>query len=388
MADLKITSKQIKEFLLSIAREKGVNELLKRTFEAMMKAEREVYKQEHGDVSNGFRSRRIWGYGKVFELRVPRTRSSGFYPVLLGILKEQQSEAMTIAFELYRRGLTDKEIGEIFDKLYGRHYSSSRISQIVSYVREDIKQWLNRYLESYYPVLYIDAIYQYTRIGDRVQKVPYYVILGLKEDFTREVLSIESFEVESSTGWEIVLSGLKRRGVEKVSLIVSDAVSGIENAVSKVFSGSDHQLCVNHLKRKIEQIALKDDRIQIRTELKQVFTTDTPDDNPDKGWKRWLDFIDKWGKKYRRLYYYKTDKYRLYFTYLAYDRRIRNMIYTTNWIESLNKSFRKVLHKRGAMPSTDSVINLLASVAIDYKAHKRHIYNFAYEPKFVNFDHN
>ena len=378
--NLKLSDTQIKQIFSFKSKELGKVEFLKFVYESMMIEEREVYKEETGDVSNGFRRRYFYGDGKVLELRVPRTRHSGFYPVLLHVLKDQNEEMMNLAFSLYQKGLTDSEIGDIFEQLYGKHYSRSRISQLVVSVREDIELWRSRELDSYYPVIYIDAIYQYVRYQGSVKKIPFYIVLGVKSDFTREVLSIESYPSESSVNWEDMFLDLKSRGVQKITLVVSDALSGIENAVSKVFN-SEHQLCVTHLKRNILKKVSHKDKEEAAKDLKEVFRTSDASDNPEKGWQRWEKFIDKWKGRYRFLKNYTEYRYRLYFTYLGYDYRIRPMIYTTNWIERLNKDLRRVSKMRGALPTIDSVLLLFVSVAKDKKAYKYKVSNFKFEDK-------
>lgn len=150
-------------------------------------------------------------------------------------------------------------------------------------------------MEAYYPVIYIDAIYQYVRVDGTVKKLPFYVVLGIKEDFTREILAIETFATESSEGWASMFEGLIKRGVKKITLVVSDALTGIENAVSKVLK-SEHQLCVTHLKRNVLCKVSKKDRTEMANDLKEIFKTTDKNDAPEKGWQRWNEFIDKWSK--------------------------------------------------------------------------------------------
>ena len=95
----------------------------------------------------------------IFELRVPRSRYHHFYPVLLAVLKSQRVEMEELAFKLYGSGLTTEQVGDIFKDLYGKHYSTSQVSRMFAYAGEEVKQWLERPLESYYPIIYIDATY-------------------------------------------------------------------------------------------------------------------------------------------------------------------------------------------------------------------------------------
>jgi len=208
----------------------------------------------------------------------------------------------------------------------------------------------------------------------------------VKEDYTREVLAIETYPSESAAAWEELFEEFKSRGVKKVSLVVSDDLSGIENAVSKVFN-SDHQLCVAHLKRNVLKSVLHKDKQAVAEDLKDVFRTTDKEDDLQKGWQRWLKFIEKWQGKYSSSFKkYKSDQYRLHFTYLSYNYQIRSMIYTTNWIERLNRSFRRVTKIRAVMPTIESVLSLFVGVAKDFKAYKYKIYNFKFEQEKFGYN--
>lgn len=95
----------------------------------------------------------------MIELRVPRTRSRNFYPVTLSLLKNQEQEARAISFSLYKNGLTTEQVGKIFEELYGKHYSSSQVSRMFDIARQEVREWLRRPVEKYYPIVYIDATF-------------------------------------------------------------------------------------------------------------------------------------------------------------------------------------------------------------------------------------
>ena len=160
--------------------------------------------------------------GKVFELRVPRSRNSNFYPMFLGVLKDQEEEAQKLVSSLYCSGLTTEQVGKIYEQFYGKHYSKSQVSRLLNTAREDVNTWLRRKLETRYPILYIDATYVLTRRDECVSNEAYYTVLGVKEDRTREVLTVVNFPTESATNWTEVFEDLKERGVAVVNLLVCD----------------------------------------------------------------------------------------------------------------------------------------------------------------------
>jgi len=388
MKTLKFTQEQVTKILEEIAKkEDGFNQLMKISLEALMRSEREEHNKMHQDVSNGYRKRRTYGKGSILELQVPRSRYGQFYPILLSIIRDQESESQRLAFSLYGAGLTTQQVGELFEEIYGQHYSKSSISRLFAYAREEVSGWLERPLDEYYPIVYIDATFISVRREESVSKESFYTVLGVKADRTREVLSIINLPTESALGWAEVLKSLRERGVKEIGLVISDGLKGLEDAIASVFSGVAHQLCTTHLKRNVGKHVKKKDKKEVMEDLKEVFITSDSKDTPEKGWQRWILFTTKWGKKYPGIKKMgNNQRYRLYFTYLAYDYRIRSMIYSTNWIERLNRDYKRVTRMRGALPNPDAVLLLLGRVALSRKAYWRKIPKLNYENKMFKWD--
>jgi len=377
------TQEQVTKILEQIAQEKdGYNKVLTISLEALMRAEREIFNRAKDDVSNGYRWRKTFGMQKQLTLQVPRSRRHRFYPVLLAVLKDQEQEIREVAFKLYGDGLTTDQVGEIFNLIYGKQYSPSQISRLFEYAREDIKQWLERPLQPYYPIIYIDATYILTRRGESVSKEAYFTILGVLPDRTREVLAIVNFPTESATAWGEVAEQLKSRGVKRIDLVVSDALIGIEESMASVFSNISHQFCIFHLKKNVLSHIKPKEKPAIIEELNEVILVDTPNDTIEQAWQRWVKFIDKHSVKYPSLKKMKNERYRHYFTYVKYDYRIRSMIYTTNWIERLNRDYKRTTRMRGALPNPDATILLLGYVAMNKKAYKRKVPKLNYDKSF------
>ena len=363
---MNFTQEQITEILQEIANEKdGFNRIMKLSLEVLMKSERKSHQQETGDYANGYRSRKINGFGKEIALSVPRTRAGDFYPVLLGILRDEDAERNKLIFSLYKKGLTTEQIGGVYEEVYGKHYSKSQISFLMNDSREELDLWVKRSLDSHYLVIYIDATFVSTRRDQTVTKEAYYSILGIKEDGSREVLSVVNHPTEGAGLWQIEFEELKNRGVQSVGLVVSDGLISIENAFAKVFPGTPHQLCVVHFKRNITTLFPYKLRTQVNDELKEVFRLETSTDNPIDGFNRLQTFINNWESKYPALKSYKNERNIYYFTYSQFPASIQRMIYSTNWIERLNRDYKRTLKMRGALPSPESVLFLIGSVAME-----------------------
>lgn len=379
---MNFTQSQITEILDEIANGKnGYQQLLQLSLESIMRAERNEFNAEHSDSSNGYRFSSVLGHGGKLELAIPRSRHHNFYPMILALIKDQNEESKNLAYELYSSGLTTLQIGSLFDKIYGHHYSKSSISNMMLEAKADMNAWLTRDLEKRYPIIYIDATYWHTRRIDEVSSEAYYTILAVKEDRTREVLSIVNHPNEGANNWKEAFEALKQRGLETINLFVCDGLQGIENIIAEVFPMAVTQLCTVHLTRNILAKVKPTDKQEIANQMKEVLNPTNPKDTINDGYDRFIKFINKWIKKYPSFKTYLAPRYKLYFNYLNYHVEIRRMIYTTNWIERLNRNYKRTLRMRSAMPNPESVVFLLASVASRRSEYSKPIYQFIHEPK-------
>ena len=362
---MELTTSQKSAFISEmLSSESGINELIRVLLNTFSNQERSLFVEEHkGEQCNGFRPRRWRGYGCSFELRIPRTRSGNFQPLILGILSHQESERALLFHELYTRGLSCEDIGAVCERLYGHHYSKQQVSFLSNTSKAEIYEWLERKLSPHYLAVYIDATFAFTRREDSVSKEAYYTMLGLLPDGSREVLCVVNHPTEGALNWEAELKALKTRGVEQIDLIISDALQGIERAICSAFPQAAHQLCVVHFKRQALNAVSKRDKAQMKQELDDLFPVLGTGLTPIKAFEKLCTFAERWGKNYRSLLSLSSPRNIGYFTYLRFPEGVRRMIYSTNWVERLNRSYKRTLRMRGALPSADAVVFLLGSVA-------------------------
>lgn len=190
-------------------------------------------------------------------------------------------------------------------------------------------------------------------------------MLGVKEDGSREVLTVVNHPTEGALCWREELEALKERGVERIDLVVSDALQGIENAVCAAFPEAAHQFCVVHLKRQMLNCASKKDKPLMTQELDEVFPLGENRLNSLDGYEKLINFVGKWEKKYPTVKKYKAERNIAYFTYMDFPAALQRIIYTTNWIERLNRKYKRTIKMRTSMPSSQAVIFLLAAVAME-----------------------
>jgi len=354
---------------------------------AMMYIERDEHlKGIEKNKCNGYRSGNVFGYGSQIELRIPRDRQSTFMPTILALFRDQESYLKEVSFQMYSKGLTTRDISEVMETIYGKHYSKSTISNISQSFYEQMESWRNRDLDKHYLAFYIDGLQVKLRRDSKYENECFYIILGLKEDYSREIIAIVNFPTESAQGWKQIFYNLKDRGVESVGLFISDGLSGIESAISEIFNKTPHQKCIVHLQRNLQTYVRTEDKKELAEDFREVLSPDNENYTKTQALSNLMNFGEKWGKKYKSLgRYIREFEWQPYFTYLDYSVKIRRMIYTTNWIERFNKSCRRTLKIRGAFPNEESVLALITSVAIDKsgKTYNYPIYNFKFEPKLA-----
>ncbi len=387
---MQLTKKQLSESFSNIlAKKDGLNEVLRVVLDSLMLAERTAYLSEHpeeNNKANGYRPGRAFGHGMQLELKVPRDRNGSFYPVLLALLRNQEEQIRDICFELYSKGLSTRDTGDILEIIYGKNYSKSTVSNISKSFYEQMEIWRNRDLSSHYLAIYIDGLFVKVKRNNKYQNECFYIALGVRKDGIREVIAIVNNPVESSHAWSFIFDHMKQRGLQSVGVVVSDALSGIENAVAKSFPFAAHQLCTVHLQRGFMAKVRREDKKEIATDLSRILSPNDPANTIELALCRFEDFKTKWIQKYPGLNrYFNNFDINPYITFLNYGTHVRNMIYTTNWIERFNKCARKVLKIRGALPSDESALALITKVAIDLSEnhYAYPIYSFKFEPKLM-----
>ena len=271
-----LTKEQLSEFMCKHAeKENGLHDLIEIMLESMMVAERGEYLRgiDDGNKGNGYRLGHTYGHGRRLEFRIPRDRYGNFHPQILAILRNQEEECEKLAGTLYTKGLTQSQVGEVFDEIYGEHYSKASISRMIEYVRKDVSEWLERPLDSYYPVVFIDCVYIKVHRRKSVASESFYVVLGVTEDGTREVLGIFNRPAESAQGWGEMLEDLRERGVKRVGLVVADGLSGLDKVISMVFPSTPLQRCTTHLKRGMLGKVRHGDKRDLADDMRSVFRT-------------------------------------------------------------------------------------------------------------------
>lgn len=180
------TKEQISELICKHSeKESGLHDLMEIMLESLMVSKRREYLHEEGAAGNkcnGYRPGRTYGHGRTLIFRIPRDRYGNFHPRILAILRDQEEECERLAGTLYTKGLTQEQVSEVFNDIYGEHYSKASMSRMLDYLRKDVTDWLKRSLESYYPVVFIDCVHIKVHCKRSVDTEAFYIVLAVKED--------------------------------------------------------------------------------------------------------------------------------------------------------------------------------------------------------------
>ena len=281
-----LTKEQISEQMRKHAEKKnGLHDLMEIMLESMMVAERGEFLAENpGNKGNGYRPGHSYGQGKKLEFRIPRDRYGNFHPQILAILRDQEEECDRLAGVLYTKGLTQEQVSDVFDQIYGQHYSKSSISRMVECVRTQVNEWLERGLEEYYPVVFVDCVHIKIHRKRSVASEAFYVALAITEEGTREVIYIGNRPVESAAGWGEIFDALKDRGLQRVGLMVADGIKGLDTVVGERFPGTQLQRCVTHLKRNMFAKVRHGDKSALAADLRDIFRTGQRGYTMEKAW--------------------------------------------------------------------------------------------------------
>jgi putative transposase len=256
---------------------------------------------------------------------------------------------------LYARGLTTRDIQGHLEELYGVEVSPTLISTITDAVLEDVRTWQSRPLDAVYPILYFDCLFVKSRQEGVVKSKAVYVALGVNLQGEKELLGLWISETEGAKFWLAVFTELQSRGVEDCFVACVDGLSGLPEALETVFPQTQVQLCIVHKVRHSLQYVVWKERRQVARDLRAIYGASTLAEAEaalERLGATWDVTYPTISATWRR----DWDRLTVFFDY---PPEIRKVIYTTNAIESLNFSLRKVLKSRGAFPTDESILKVL-----------------------------
>lgn len=335
------------------------DQLLKRGIEALLKAEMNHHlgygkgdKPLDDNMRNGYSTKTLKTSSGEQVISVPRDRKAEFDPVILPKHKTITKELEDCILLLYAKGMSNADIIDFMDHTYGVSYSTSAISLITNSLLEDIRAWQSRPLDDQYAVVWIDAIHYKIRFEGQIVSKACMVILGINTAGSQEILSLRILQKETAAAWVDMLDDLKSRGVKDILFLCSDNLSGLEKAVQAVYPDTIRQICIVHqIRNSLNYVSYKDRRF-IMSDIKKIYKAS----NEQMALDAFNEFKDKWSTKYHLVVRSWENNWTNLTTFLAYPLEIRQLIYTTNIIESFNASLRKYTKNKKVFPTDDAAL--------------------------------
>ena len=342
--------------------QEALKDLLGSTIKEMMEAEMEDHlgdekseRSDNDDYRNGYKSKTVKSSIGEVELEVPQDRKSTFEPQVVKKGQKDISDIDHKIISMYAKGMTTRQISDTIEDIYGFDVSEGFISDVTDKILPQIEEWQNRPLDDVYPVIYIDAIHYSVRDNGVIVKKAAYVILGLTMEGRKEVLSLAIGENESAKFWLNALNELKNRGVQDIMIICADGLTGIKEAITAAFPKTDYQRCMVHMVRNTLKYVASKDMKAFAADLRTIYNA-TSEDEGQKARDR---VVEKWSSKYPNSMKRWIENWDVVVPIFKFSKDVRKIIYTTNAIESLNSSYRKLNRQRSVFPSDQALLKAL-----------------------------
>src|SRR3954469_20883653 len=308
-----------------------------------------------GNSRNGKSRKKIQGdFGSV-EIEVPRDRNGSYDPKIIPKHERRFAGFDEKILSMYARGMTTRDIQSHLEEMYGVEVSPALISEVTDGVMEEVKAWQSRPLEPMYPIVYLDALMVKMRHEGRVENRAVFVGIGVNLEGVKEVLGLWTSATEGAKFWLQILTELRNRGVQDILIACVDGLKGFPDAIGTVYPKTQVQLCIVHLMRNSLNFVNWKERKTVALDLKQIYHAATA----EQAEQRLTEFETRWDAKYSSIGRIWRRHWAGVVGLFAFPEEIRKAIYTTNVVESLNMTLRKVIKTRASFPNEESALKLI-----------------------------
>ena len=308
-----------------------------------------------GNSRNGFGKKRVITDSSQVEIEVPRDRAGSFEPQLIRKRQTRLPGFDEKVISMYARGMTVREIRGHLEELYGIGVSPDLISRVTAEVIDEVREWQSRPLDPLYMVVFFDALRVKIRDEGVVRNKAVYLALGVRTDGTKEVLGLWIEQNEGAKFWLLVMNELKNRGVDDILIAVVDGLKGFPETINTAFPKTTVQTCIVHLLRHSLSFVGYKERKQVAKALKAIYQAPTA-----KAAEEGLsEFESNWDDRYPAISRSWRRNWEHVIPFFDFPPDIRRVIYTTNAIESLHSSIRKVIKNRGHFPNDEAATKLI-----------------------------
>ena len=349
---------------LATSGEELIKGFMKRFYESALQGELEHHlgypkgkKTQSSDENqrNGFSSRSVITESGKVDIDIPRDRTGEFEPEIIPKHSRRLPGFNDKVLYLYAQGLTQQEIADQLKDLYHTEVSQELISKVTDLVSEDVRKWRNRPLESVYPIIYLDALVVKVRSEGTVSNHAVYVALGVNLEGHKEVLGLWVSQNEGAKFWLRVLTELQNRGLKDILIACIDGLSGFSEAITSVYPQTQVQSCIVHAVRNSLKFVSWKERKKVAADLKKIYQSPTR----EAAEQELSEFRKNWDEKHPIIGQQWETNWEKLSVLFNYPADIRKAIYTTNAIESLNHSLRRVLKHKKSFPNQEAMMKVL-----------------------------
>lgn len=337
-------------------------DLLGGTIKGMMEAEMNDHlgyeKSERSDsenARNGYKPKKVQSSYGEFEVAVPQDRDSTFEPRVVSKRQKDISKIDSQIISMYARGMTTRQISEQIEEIYGFDVSEGFVSDVTDKILPEINDWQQRPLQNIYPIVFVDAVHFSVRKDKVVQKLAAYVVLGVDIDGRKEVLGLYIGQNESSKYWLGIFNELKNRGIKDIMVMCADGLTGIKESISTAFPDTEYQRCIVHQVRNTLKHVPYKDRKAYANDLKTIYHGVSE----EAAYDTMLEVMEKWEVKYPNSMQSWKNNWDCISPIFKFSSNVRKVIYTTNAIESLNSSYKKLNRQRSVFSSETALLKAL-----------------------------
>ena len=308
-----------------------------------------------GNSRNGKGKKTLKGdFGKM-DIKVPRDRNSEFEPKFIEKRQTRFNGFDEKIISMYARGMTVRDIQEHLKDIYNVEVSPDLISDVSEEVILEVIEWQNRALDPLYPIVYFDGIKVNIKDEGHIKKKVVYLALGVNLEGHKDLLGMWIEQTEGAKFWLRIMTELRNRGVQDILIACVDGLKGFPEAINSEFPETEVQLCIVHMVRNSLKFVSYKDRKALVVDLKKIYNSPTA----EKAEIELENFTKIWDNKYPLISKSWRNNWSKIIPFFAYPEDIRKAIYTTNAIESLNMTLRKVLKTRASFPTNEAALKLL-----------------------------
>jgi putative transposase len=307
-----------------------------------------------GNARNGKSRKTLKGEFGELPIEIPRDRNGSFEPQLIPKHQTRWNGFDEKILSLYARGMTVREIQGHLEEMYGTEVSPTLISSVTDAIADEVKTWQSRPLDALYPIVYLDCIHVKVRDAGTVRTKAVYLALGINMAGEKELLGIWIAQAEGAKFWLQVVTELKNRGVQDIFIACVDGLKGFPEAIETVYPKTAVQLCIVHMVRYSLNYVSWKLRAEVAADLRTIYIAATIEEAEQ----RLDEFEAKWGEAYPPIVKSWRNNWTRIIPFFDYPPEIRRVIYTTNAIESVNMSLRKITKNRGSFPSDEALLKL------------------------------